>query len=96
MSSVAFMIFYLALSAAAASWLVAFVFYLRTLSSLRSGQRSVAMLALFAWPFAIRKLRGMAAAHAITVHRALISFMVSVLVALAAAAAAINLQRVGG
>ena len=92
MQSVATVIAYLAFAGAVASWVVGLVFFVRTLSAI-SGDRRLIWLAVVAWPFAVSRLRGAAAADAANVNKALVAFMACILVGVAAFAAAINLHR---
>jgi hypothetical protein len=51
-------------------------------------------LAIVAWPFALGRLKGAAAAHASKVNKALVAFLACLMVAVAATSVATNLARV--
>jgi hypothetical protein len=70
MQSVATVIAYLAFAGAIASWVAGVVFFVRTLSAI-SGDRRLIWLAVFAWPFAVSRIRGSGAADAANVNKAL-------------------------
>jgi hypothetical protein len=92
---VAFLLVYLALAGALASWIVGAVFYLRTLRQVAArSERRQTWLVVVAWPFAISRLSGAAAANAAKVNRALVAFFACLMVAFAATAIATNLQRI--
>ena len=96
MSQFAAIVAYLALAGAAASWIVGAWFYASTLREL-SAQREhgrATWLAVAAWPFALRRLRGAAATQAARVNKALIVFFACLTVAVAATSVATNLARV--
>ena len=87
---------YLAFMGAIASWIVGAWFYARTLRALAAehGQTRLAWLAIVAWPFALGRLKGAAAAHAAKVNKALVAFLACLMLALAATSVATNLARV--
>ena len=87
---------YLAFMGAIASWIVGAWFYARTLRALGSerGQPRLAWLAIVAWPFALGRLKGAAAAHAANVNKALVAFLACLMLAVAATSVATNLARV--
>jgi hypothetical protein len=92
MQSVATVIAYLAFAGAIASWVAGVVFFVRTLSAI-SGDRRLLWLAVVAWPFAVSRIRGVGAADAANVNKALVAFMACILVGVAAFAASANLHR---
>ena len=51
-------------------------------------------LAIFAWPFAVSRLKGAAAGHAAVVNKAIVVFIVCIIALVAAIAAATNLARI--
>jgi hypothetical protein len=51
-------------------------------------------LAIVAWPFALGRLKGAAAAHAAKVNKALVAFLACLMLAVAATSVATNLARV--
>ena len=87
---------FLAFAGALASWIVGAWFYARTLRALGSerGQTRLAWLAIVAWPFALGRLKGAAAAHAANVNKALVAFLACLMLAVAATSVATNLARV--
>jgi hypothetical protein len=86
----------LAFMGALASWIVGAWFYARTLRALAAerGQTRLAWLAIVAWPFALGRLKGAAAAHAAKVNKALVAFLACLMLAVAATSVATNLARV--
>jgi hypothetical protein len=86
-----------ALLAALVSWFMALVEALRAFDKLsrQPGGAKMPRFAIYAWPFAARRMTGAAAAHAASVNKAMVAFMVSILVLAACAALASNLSRFG-
>jgi hypothetical protein len=86
----------LAVAGAIVSWIVGAWFYARTLHALaaQDGPARTAWLAVVAWPFALRRLEGAAAAQAAKVNKALVAFIACAMVAVAATSVATNLARV--
>jgi hypothetical protein len=68
------------------------VFYARTLRALGDGTR-FKWLVVAAWPFAVSRIRGSAAAPAANVNKALVAFMACLLIGVAAFSASTNLHR---
>lgn len=97
MSQLAYIVVYLAMAGAMASWVAGAVFYIRTLSAIGSDGESARLkwLAVFAWPFAAGQLKGVAAEHAAKVNKSIVAFLVCLLIAVMATAAATNLHRLG-
>jgi hypothetical protein len=91
---------FLALVGALASWIAGGWFYARTLRALASEPGRHARLApahiaaVVAWPFALRRLKGVSTAHAAPVNKALVAFLACLMVAAAATSVATNLARV--
>jgi hypothetical protein len=97
MSQVAFIVVYLALAGAVASWIAGAWFYaqsLRALAAEGGPARRLTWLAIVAWPLALGRLQGAAAAHAANVNKALVAFFACLIVAFAATSVATNLARV--
>jgi hypothetical protein len=96
MAQAAYIVAGLAVAGAIASWIVGAVYYVRTLRAISSLNEPSGLLlkAIVAWPFAIGRLRGEAAASAATVNKALIAFFVCLMVAMSAISVATNLARV--
>ena len=92
--SVAFAVVYLALAGAVASWIIGTIYFVRTLATLGGEHRTLRRLAIIAWPFAIGRLKGAAAASAAVVNKALVAFMACIMVLVAATAVATNLARI--
>jgi len=91
MSYVATAVTVLALAGAIASWVVGAVSYVRTLAAIDdTGTR---WLAVVAWPFVTSRIRGAASEHAARVNKALVAFIVCLMIAAAAWSAAANLHR---
>jgi len=95
MSTLATIVAVLAAAGAVVSWFVGAVFYLRTLRAL-SDQPQVRWKAIVAWLFVLKHLKGAAAEHASKVNKAVVAFLVCVLVLAAATSLATNLSRVSG
>jgi hypothetical protein len=91
MSSVAFAVVILAVAGAVASWVAGAYFFVRTLSTL--GTSEAWYTATF-WMFARNKLKGAAAEDAAKVNKAIVAFMVCILVAVVAISVGTNLQRI--
>jgi len=96
MALFASIVVYLALAGAIASWIVGAWFYARTLRALgpEHGRTRLAWLAIAAWPFALGRLKGAAAAQAAKVNKALVAFLACLMLAVAATSVATNLARV--
>jgi hypothetical protein len=100
MAQLAFIVLYLALAGALASWIAGAWFYLRTLRALAAEGGSsqltwrAVVVAIFAWPFALARLKGAAAGHAGHVNKALVAFLACSTLAVAATSVATNLARV--
>ena len=92
-SSIAYAVVYLAIAGAVVSWIVGAVSFVRTLTAIGREDRSTRWLAVFAWPFAIGRLKGSAAEHAAVVNKALVAFIACIMAAVAATAVATNLAR---
>jgi hypothetical protein len=86
----------LALAGALASWIVGAWFYAATLQTLAGepGQDRTNWLAVVGWPFALKRLKGAASAHAANVNKALVAFIACLIVAAAATSVATNLARI--
>jgi hypothetical protein len=103
MAQVAYIVVGLAVAGAFASWIVGAVFYVRTLQAISQDpqQRGLMSRAIFAWAFTTgmlpstaNRLQGEASAHASIVNKALVAFLVCVIVAASAISVATNLARV--
>jgi hypothetical protein len=96
MVSLAWTIAFLALAGALASWIAGAWFFARTLRALADDRERPRLpwLAVAAWPFAVGRLKGAAAAHAAKVNKALVAFLACLMVAVAATSVATNLARV--
>ncbi len=92
MAMVATVLAALGVAGAVASWIVAVIFYVRTLAAI--GDSHTRWLAVVAWPFTARKLEGVAAEDAARVNKAFVVFFVCILVAIAATSVATNLHRI--
>ena len=92
-ATIAFAVVYLAVAGAVVSWIVGAVYFVRTLAALGREDRHARWLAVFAWPFAMGRLRGAAAEHATIVNKALVAFIACIMAVVAASAAATNLAR---
>ena len=94
-ASLATILVYAALAGAVASWVVGAVSYARCLRSLAAdGGTGAGWLAIVAWPFALKRLKGAAAEHAARTNKALVAFFACLLVAAAATSVATNLHRI--
>jgi hypothetical protein len=100
MAQLAFIVLYLALAGALASWVAGAWFYVRTLRALAAEGGPTPLtwgamvVAILAWPFALARLKGAAAAHAAPVNKALVAFLACSTLAVAATSVATNLARV--
>jgi nitrate/nitrite transporter NarK len=94
MVAVAFALLYLAVAGAFVAWIAGAVFFVRTLAALGEEDRGTRWLAIVAWPFAVKRLKGRAADDAARVNKAIVAFIACIIVAAAAMSAATNLQRV--
>ena len=98
MAQFAWIVVCLALVGALASWIAGAWFYARTLRTMAAergqSQRAGGVVAIVAWPFALGRLNGAAAAHAAKVNKALVAFLACLMVAAAATLVATNLARV--
>jgi hypothetical protein len=95
MAQAAYIVAGLAVVGALASWIVGAVFYVKTLRAISQTEpRALLIQAIVAWPFTLGRLRGDAAATAVTVNKALIAFFVCMMVAISAISVATNLARV--
>ena len=71
----------LAIAGAAASWIVAVMYFVRTLAALGPEDRHLRWRLMLAWLATVRRLKGAAARHAAVVHRAMLIFLVCILAA---------------
>ncbi len=95
MSTVATIVAVLALAGAAASWVIGAVAYVRTLRSVGASEgASTLAIAAFAWPFALKRLKGAAAEQAARVNKAVVAFFACVTIGVAAFSIAANLARI--
>ena len=92
--TIAYAVLYLAVAGAVVSWVVGAVYFVRTLVALGREDRGLRWLAIFAWPFAVGRLRGAASAHAAVVNKALVAFMCCIVALMAATATVTNLARI--
>jgi len=92
----AFVLAGLSVAGAFACWVVGAVYYVRTLRAIsdQPQSRDLMLRAIVAWPFAVGRLQGKAAAHATKVNKALVAFIACVIVAISAISVATNLARV--
>jgi hypothetical protein len=91
MRAFAIVILVLAAAGAAASWIVAVVLHLRTTRTISgAGRGPLRLLAILAWPFAVKPLP---AHHAARMNKALVAFVACLLLAFAATSATTNLSR---
>jgi hypothetical protein len=91
--SIAYVVMVLAIAGAVVSWIVGAIYFVRTLAALGREDRGTRWLAIFAWPFAISRLKGDAADYAIIVTMALVAFIACIMAVVAATAVATNLAR---
>ncbi|MBX9776720.1 MAG: hypothetical protein K2Y71_20265 [Xanthobacteraceae bacterium] len=96
MALVAYIVAGLAIAGAVASWIAGAVFYVRTMGALSDDPQQKGMMsrAIFNWMFTAGRLQGAAGAHAATVNKAMVAFLVCLIVAIAAISAGTNLARV--
>jgi len=84
---------YLAFAGALASWIAGAVFYARTLRTL-GVDGPANWLAIAAWPLALSRIKGAAAAPAALVNKSLVAFFACLMIAFAAFSVSANLHRV--
>ena len=96
MAQAAYILAFIALAGAAASWFIGAWFYVQTLRAIPAapGQRGLILRAVVAWPFAVKRLQGDASTNAGKVNKAIVAFFVCLIVAAAAFSVATNLARV--
>jgi hypothetical protein len=96
MAQVAFIVAGLAIAGAVACWIAGAVFYVRTLRSISDDPQQKGMMsrAIFNWMFTAGRLQGVAGAQAATVNKALVAFLVCLVVAVSAISVGTNLARV--
>jgi len=94
MGPIAIAVLALTLAAAVASWVVAAVYGVRALAAIEGpDQKPLRKLALFAWPFAARRMTGAASAYAAVVNKAIVVFIVCIMIAAATVSLATNYNR---
>jgi hypothetical protein len=96
MTLVAYIVAGLAIAGAVASWIAGAVFYVQTLRAISDDPQQKGMMsrAIFNWMFTVRRLQGAAAAHASNVNKALVAFLVCLIIAITAISIGTNLARV--
>ena len=95
MATAAYIVAGLAGAGAIACWIVGAVFYVTTLRAIsQTPERGLMLRAIVAWPFAVGRLQGEAAANAANVNKALVAFFACLIVAFSAISVATNLARV--
>jgi hypothetical protein len=96
MQQAAYILVVIALAGAAASWFAGAWFYVQTLRAISAdpAQKGMMLGAVFNWMFVARRLRGAASAEAGKVNKAIVAFLVCLIVAVAAISVATNLARV--
>jgi hypothetical protein len=93
---VAWIIAFLALAGALASWVAGAWFYARTLRALsvERGRKRIEWFAVVVWPFALKRLERSGAVRAANLNKALVALFACLTVAAAATSVATNLARV--
>lgn len=94
MGPVAIIVVGLAIAGAVASWVVAAIYGVRALVALEGRQHSLRRVALFAWPFAVRRMQGVSREHAAVVNKAVVAFFVCLMVAIATISLSTNFNRI--
>jgi hypothetical protein len=96
MTLVAYIVAGLAIAGAVASWIAGAVFYVQTLRAISDDPQQKGMMsrAIFNWMFTVRRLQGAAAVHASNVNKALVAFLVCLIIAITAISIGTNLARV--
>jgi hypothetical protein len=72
----AYAVLSVAIAGAIASWVVALVYFVRTLAALGPEQHGLRWRLMVAWLVTVRKLKGAAADYAAVVHKAMLVFFV--------------------
>jgi hypothetical protein len=85
----------LTIAGALASWIVAAVYGVRALAAIEGpGAGRLRLLAIVAWPFAVRRLEGVASEHAAVVNKAIVAFFVCLTLAVATISLSTNFNRI--
>jgi hypothetical protein len=95
MHQVAYVLAVLGVIGGIVSWAFGAVFYVQTLRAISDmpDRRGLMLRAIVAWPFVIKDLRGEAADHSAKVNKAMVAFLVCMIVAITAIAVGTNLAR---
>ena len=96
MSQFAYVLVFLAIAGAILSWFAGAWFYVQTLRAISAdpAQKGLMLSAVFGWMFTVKRLRGTASEHARNVNKAIVAFIVCLIVAAAAISVATNLARI--
>ena len=96
MQHAAYILAGLAVAGALASWFAGAWFYVQTLRAISAdpAQKGMMFGAMFNWMFVARRLQGAASAEAGKVNKAIVAFLVCLIVAAVAISVATNLARV--
>ena len=95
MGVLAMTILILAIAGAIASWVVGAVHYARCLSALEGpAAASSRWVAVAAWPFALKRLKGSAVDDAAVVNKAIVAFLICLTVAALTISLSTNYSRI--
>jgi hypothetical protein len=94
MSEFAAIVACLALVGAVASWIAGARIYAAAAGKLSASSEKPGWLAVAAWPFGLRRIKGAALSDTVQINKALIAFFACLTVAVAATSVATNLARV--
>ena len=85
----------LALAGAIASWVVAAVYAVRALAAIEGPEASrLRLFAMVPWPFAAKRFEAEAGEYAAVVNKAIVAFIVCVIVPVATISLSTNLNRI--
>jgi hypothetical protein len=85
----------LCIAGAFASWVIAAVYAVRALAALQGPESGrLRFFAMVAWPFAIKRFEGVSAEYAAVVNKAIVAFIVCVILAAATISLSTNFNRI--
>ncbi|BAT60435.1 hypothetical protein GJW-30_1_02978 [Variibacter gotjawalensis] len=84
----------LAIAGAFASWIVGAVYFARSLASMNAAAGPSRWMAVAAWPFATKQIKGAAAENAAVVNKAIIVFFLCLTLAVLTISLSTNYNRI--
>ncbi len=94
MGPVGIAVLVIVLATALGAWVVAVIHALRAFAALGEDNRGLRWMAVVAWPFAARRMEGAAGRHAAVVNKAIVVFIVCIIVAAATISLSTNFTRI--